>query len=301
MGSIDKKARVLLVGSGGVGTMASYALETGGKAEVTAICRSNYEAATKNGFTIDSLEHGHDIQGFKPTHILTKVPNVQEESLEPFEYVVVTTKNVPDISPTVLDIITPAVTPGVTSIILLQNGLNIEKPIIERFPDNVVISGVSLIQAAETSHGVILHDDKDITKLGPFPNQKFSPERAEKATRRFLDLYMACGKVTWTYDEDVKFTRWRKLVYNTSYNSVSAILAMDTMRMRMSQHVIDDLIRPAMLEILATARAVGVELPGDVPEILIRCDPVDAPFVPSMGQDALKVRDHFGVVIVGKG
>ncbi|EME47178.1 hypothetical protein DOTSEDRAFT_20977 [Dothistroma septosporum NZE10] len=283
-----EKARVLLIGSGGVGTMAAYALESGGRVEVTAICRSNYEAATKNGFTIDSLEHGHDIKNFKPTHILNKVPNVQQDHLDPFEYVVVTTKNVPDISPTVLDIITPAITTGVTSIILLQNGLNIEKPIITRFPSNIIISGVSLIQAAETSHGVILHDDKDVTKLGPFPGQSISPTRAEESTRRFLDLYMACGKVTWTYDEDVRFTRWKKLVYNTSYNSVAAILGMDTMRMRMSRHVIDELIRLAMLEILAIARAVGVDLPEDVVEVSIRCDPTDAPFVPSMGQDVLK-------------
>lgn len=61
------KARVLIVGMGGVGTMAAYALETGGMAEVTAILRSNYDAVQSNGFDIDSIEHGHDIQGWRPT------------------------------------------------------------------------------------------------------------------------------------------------------------------------------------------------------------------------------------------
>lgn len=269
--------------------MAAYALEKGGRAEVTAVCRSNYEAATKRGFTIDSLDHGHDITGFRPTQIRNSVPNVDEEDIAPFEYVVVTTKNVPDVSPNVLDIIKPAITPGVTTVVLLQNGYNIEKPIIAKFHENVVLSGISYIQANETSHGVILHDEADSTKCGPFPGQKVPTRKAESEATRFIELYNANGKTDWKFDEDVNFTRWRKLVYNTSFNSVSAILQMDTTRMRQSQVIIDDLIRPAMLEIIAIAKAAGVDLPAGIDNTLIRVDPVDTAFVPSMGQDVAKV------------
>lgn len=61
------KANVLLVGSGGVGTMAAYALETGGQAEVTVVLRSNFEAVQKNGYFIDSLDHGKNIDAWRPT------------------------------------------------------------------------------------------------------------------------------------------------------------------------------------------------------------------------------------------
>lgn len=67
MGSLPEKKNVLLVGSGGVGTMGAYALETGGRATVTAILRSNYAAVEKNGFSIDSIDHGKGIKGWKPT------------------------------------------------------------------------------------------------------------------------------------------------------------------------------------------------------------------------------------------
>lgn len=63
----EPRARVLIVGMGGVGAMAAYALETGGLAEVTAILRSNYDAVEKNGFDIDSVQFGHDIRGWRPT------------------------------------------------------------------------------------------------------------------------------------------------------------------------------------------------------------------------------------------
>ena len=273
--------------------MASYALETGDHAEVTSVLRSNYEIVQKNGFSIDSLEHGNGIKGFRPTHVVNKVPEVPKEGLPPFDYIVVTTKNIPDVSPTVLDIIQPAVTPNTTTIVLLQNGLNIERPIMERFPDNVILSGVSLISASEPSHGVIIHEFNDISKIGPFPTLNVSSDTAESRARRFVEIYNACGKVDCQYDDNVAFTRWRKLVYNSSFNSVSAILRLGVIRMRMTQHIIDDLIRPAMLEIISTAKAIGVDLPDGVDDFFIRLDPADDDFLPSMGQDAVKVGFNF--------
>jgi ketopantoate reductase len=56
MGSVlNTKANVLLVGLGGVGTMAVYALEKGGKASVTVVLRSNYSAVNEKGFDINSI------------------------------------------------------------------------------------------------------------------------------------------------------------------------------------------------------------------------------------------------------
>lgn len=61
------KARVLIVGTGGVGTMAAYALEAGGKAHVTAVMRSNFQAVQKDGISIDSIEHGSGIKNWRPS------------------------------------------------------------------------------------------------------------------------------------------------------------------------------------------------------------------------------------------
>jgi ketopantoate reductase len=58
---------------------------------------------------------------------------------------------------------------------------------------------------------------------------------------------------------------------------------------KMSKFVIDDLVRPAMLEIIATAKAAGIELPDGIDQFMILLDPTDEFFMPSMGQDAVKV------------
>lgn len=225
---------------------------------------------------------------FRRYAVRNTIPDVAKENLVPFDFIVVTTKNLPEIQPTVADIIEPAITPGKTAIILSQNGINIEKPIVARFPTNPVISSVSLIGATETSHGVVLHNDSDSQKIGAFDCPGVPRDIAEAAAKRYIQIYSACGKVDISFDDKVQWTRWKKLVYNASFNSVAAVLRMDTPRMRMSRHVIDDLIRPIMHEIIAAARANGSDLPENVAEVLIRVDSTDTAFKPSMCQDIEK-------------
>lgn len=217
------------------------------------------------------------------------VPNISKDGLAPFDFILVTTKNIPDVSPTVADIIEPAVTPGKTAIVLSQNGINIEKPIIQRFPSNPVISSISFIGATEISHGNILHDDPDDQMIGPFDSPGVPAQVAEEAAKNYVDIYNPHGKLEVAFNANVRRLRWRKLLYNASYNPVATILRLDTPRMRMSGHIIDDLIRPIMKEILAAACADGItDLPGDLPETLIRNDPIDTAFKPSMCQDIEK-------------
>lgn len=62
-----RKANCLLVGCGGIGTIAALNLERGGLATVTAVLRSNYSHVVRHGFTVESVDHG-SIKGFRPSH-----------------------------------------------------------------------------------------------------------------------------------------------------------------------------------------------------------------------------------------
>jgi len=223
-----------------------------------------------------------------------------QESIKPFDFIVVTTKNIADVSPTVAELIAPAVTAGHTSIVLLQNGLNIEKPLIAAFPTNPVLSGVSLIGATETSPGVINHDDRDRLIIGAFTNPNIPLSTSTTSAKRFVELYSASGKVSCTYDSNVGFVRWRKLVYNACYNSACAITHMDTSRMRILKYPIDDVVRPLMLEIVAIANKAGHELPDSIVEDMINCDPKDTYFKQSMQQDIEKVLSAQSLMILRK-
>lgn len=221
--------------------------------------------------------------------VLNKIPDIhQEKDVPTYDFVVVTTKNVADVPPSVSEIIKPAVKPGHTAILLLQNGLNIERPVTAAFPPNPVLSGITVIGARESPRGTIRHDNYDISYIGAFDNPGVRPAAAEAAARRFVELYGACAAVECHYDPQVRFNRWKKLLYNASFNSVAAVLRTDTARMRASEHVIDDLIRPVMLEIVAVARADGVVLPPELVEKIITVDRYESFFKPSMCQDIEK-------------
>ncbi|OQU96297.1 hypothetical protein CLAIMM_02400 [Cladophialophora immunda] len=293
-----EKARVLLVGSGGIGTMTAVNLEKGGLATVAAVLRSNYKVVTEKGFTIDSCDHGK-FDGWRPSEVLSKVPDVTapEGSTKPFDYVIVTTKNIPDVPPTVADLIRPAVTPGRSVIVLIQNGLNIEKPLMQAFPDNICLSGVSLMGADELSPGHILQNDVDRLFIGPFLSAKIDQQKQIAAAEEFVRIYSASGKVECSYQSDVLFVRWRKLMYNAVWNPICALTDLDTTRFRLASDAqdpaspLDLLVRPAMNEIRAAARgAANVELPESLVESMVECDPMEIFCAPSMLQDRRKGR-----------
>lgn len=176
-------------------------------------------------------------------------------------------------------------TPGKTAIVLSQNGINIEKPLISHFPTNPLISSVAYTGATETALAKIYNDDPDCQKIGAFVNPQVSTEVAAEAAKAYVKIYNPQGKLDVVYEPDVSKVRWRKIAYNGTMNPIASILQMDTPRMRMSQHIIDDLILPMMNEIRAIAEANGVILQADLVDAVMHQDPNDTAFKPSMCQD----------------
>lgn len=176
-------------------------------------------------------------------------------------------------------------------IVLVQNGLNIEKAVNTAFPNNIVLSGISYIRSHESTPGIIDHVDHDKLILGPFRNPNLSPAREEASAKQFCEMYAASGRTECVYDDDVAYSRWRKLMYNACINSVCAATGLDTGRVQQTGSLIDGIVRPAMDEIVAAAKAAGVCLPENITEEVIgHLEPVEMHFSPSMLVDVVKVR-----------
>ncbi|PGH13213.1 hypothetical protein AJ79_03771 [Helicocarpus griseus UAMH5409] len=278
---MSEKASVLLVGAGGVGAIAALNLDTGGQADVTAVLRSSYEKVVNEGLHIKSIDHG-EIQGWRPSNVLNKIPSRTEKE---FDYVVLATKNIADHHPTPAELIEPAVVPGKTVIVLIQNGLNIEKPFLSKFPDNICLSGVSMIGSHETSPAFIEHEDSDRLIVGAFKNPNFSKGKQEQVAQEFVKIYGAGGKTVCTFTDNVLYDRWQKLVYNACLNTICAVTGLDTGRMRLADDAVSTLVRPAMNEIVTAAYACGIELPEDIVQRMIDVDPLTIYFKPSMLED----------------
>lgn len=284
---LQGKTNTLIVGCGGIGTIAALNLEKGGRATVTAVLRSNYKLVNDRGFNIQSCDFG-EVFGFKPTTIRNTIPNVTEERLDPFKYIIVTTKNIPDIPPSLVDLVKPAVTPGQTTIVLMQNGLNIERPFVKAFPENVILSSVTFCGSHEVATGDIHHNDHDRSAVGAFRNPNLDQAAEDKEAQEFCDIYNASGKTTTEFQPNVAFSRWRKLLYNACLNSICAVTDLDTGRIQLADAAVEYLVRPAMEEIRAAAKAHDVDLPADLVDFMITMDDITMYNPPSMQVDMRK-------------
>jgi len=212
-----------------------------------------------------------------------------KESLRPYDYILTVTKNCPDIPPTICELINPAVTPGHTVIVMIQNGLNIERAMFAAFPTNIVLSGVSMIDSHEGVLGTIHHEEHDSLFLGAFHNPSLSPETETAVAKKFVEIYGAAGKTKVEYQEDVQWGRWRKLIFNATLNPICAITGLDDARIRLAPGVVEGLVRPAQKEIFDTAAKLGHVLPDDIMETMLNMDPMDLYLKPSMQCDIEKV------------
>lgn len=254
--------KVLVIGSGGVGTIAALALSTNGRAQTTLVVRSAYDKVVKDGFTIRSATYGN-IDHWRPTHVSRSV----EEAVKlngPFDYVVVTTKNIPDGPQPCEDVVRPAVVPGKTTVVLIQNGINIEVPMIREFPTNHFLSGISLI--GSTNLDCVIHNPgKDVISLGPFHNPNVDFEVSKEKAQEFISIYQnpdeSVNKIT--FGEDTRTARWRKLVYNSVFNTICTVTDMDVNRCQING-ANKTLLEPAMDEVIAIAASEGVTIDPSV-------------------------------------
>lgn len=249
--------KVLVVGTGGLGSIVAFALSYTAKASVSVVVRSDYEKVKRDGWEINSCDYGH-VKGWKPEAIYPSIEEAGKSNV--YDYVVVTTKNIPEVSK-VEDIIEPVVTNGLTAIVLIQNGFDLGKPFLEKYPNNYCLSGVSYIGSSNHS-GVINHTKDDDIIISYFNNPLFTKEQQREKCKEFIELYQNdCNKVR--FEDDVKACRYGKLLWNATYNTICALTRLDTGRLELSG-TFEALAVPAMREIVQVAKVDGVEFPKDI-------------------------------------
>ncbi|ONH77332.1 putative 2-dehydropantoate 2-reductase [Pichia kudriavzevii] len=219
---------------------------------------------------------------FKPTHVYKDVKEAYNEQ-GPFDYIVITTKNIPDVNP-VEKMIEGAYSKD-TPIVLLENGIGIERSMFRAYPDATVISGVTMISSTLFHGKIVKHVGVDSVSFGPFINPNLDRDLQIAKAKKFAKLYYNQHNGA-KYDEDVKFIRWKKLVYNAAINTTCAITNVDCGRLELFGGM-DKIVRPAMKEVIAIAKADGVTLPEGIDEAMIRSDDGEY-YPPSMLIDVRK-------------
>jgi len=256
--------KILIVGTGAIGSLYGGKLAQAG-ADVSVVCRSDYEVVKKHGIEVKS--HWGNFH-FMPKKVLRDVRDYDEKA----DFILVATKVLPEIS--VPDLIAPALA-SQTSIILLQNGIHIEKPIAEKFPNQHLISVIAFVCVSKISAGIVNHQDLGRLLVGDFPRG------VSAKTAQLIALWKKSG-VPCESSENILLERWKKLVWNAAFNPMSVILGgLDT------KQILQDLqnrkiVENVMNEVCILAEADGCKLPLDIVKKNIEMTEKMTPYKTSM-------------------
>lgn len=231
---------VLWISAGALGAYFGGRLQQGG-ARVAVTLRSDYEAVRDNGFQIFAAAGEFR---FSPDGVYRSA----EEYPGTPDYVVVSAKVLPWIN--VPELIRPAIKSRETVIVLIQNGIGIEDAVAAAFPENEILSTVAYIGATRTGRGIVSQKGSQRLIMG-----KFGGGDSEKC-RQLLKLFQA-GNVDTEYSDDVAYYRWKKLLWNTPFNTVSVLGGhLDTKQM-CDEGAMEALCMELMRETAAVAASEG--------------------------------------------
>jgi len=298
--SPQKPLQVLFVGAGAVGCFyASRIHSPSAGVLVSLVCRSNYKTVAASG--VQMKTHTFGDYNFRPHATYSSIKDAATSSSAPkdgWDYIVVTTKALPDITDDSKDIepLVRKAPDGKTTIVLIQNGVGVEEPHRQRFPNNPLVSAVTIISAEQISQGVVRQNRWTRISFGCFsdglggrtPAAKKLQERGDASTRQLVELYTKIGKLRDAefYDEvGLQHVRWHKICINGAMNP-SAVLSggLPNAEMVMNPEVREHL-QACMYEVFAAApKILGVPFPEKLakPELILKSTERNTGGKPSM-------------------
>ncbi|MCK4843291.1 MAG: 2-dehydropantoate 2-reductase [Methylococcales bacterium] len=260
-----KQDNILIVGTGAIGGFYGALLAKAG-ADVSVVCRTDYQTVKKQGYIINSHNLGNWV--FNPSQILSNASEYKGKA----DYLLLCTKITPNIDR--VKIIQDAVTPN-TTIVFIQNGVEVEQQLIDAFPDNEIISGLAFICCNRIKPGVIHHLAYGKLTLGSL-NKKLS---SSNKVQYLSELFIQSGIEAVTTNQ-ITTSRWLKCLWNASFNPLSVLSdGLSTQEILSSQ---EKLIRVIMQEVCDIAHACGHTLPADSIDTNINNTYVMPPYKTSM-------------------
>jgi 2-dehydropantoate 2-reductase len=242
--------RILIAGAGGVGGFFGACLARAGHDVVFLARGANLAALRASGLTVESVDGDFHVSR------ITAVEHV--DGLEPFGLVLVTVKSY-DTDAVARQM--AAVVGEDTTVLSLQNGVENESRLAAALDLPPLMGAMTEIGAELTAPGVVRHVAEGTIFFGEMTGHE-SPRGRNLAT-----LFTEAG-VRHRLSNEMPVHLWGKLMWNAGHNSVTAITHTSA-GAAASLPATADVIRGAMHEVVAVARAQGILLdPARVESVL---------------------------------
>ncbi|NET72463.1 MAG: putative 2-dehydropantoate 2-reductase [Sphaerospermopsis sp. SIO1G2] len=273
-----------IIGTGALGGFYGAKLQNAGS-EVHFLLNSDYEQVSQNGLIIQSKDGDFMLPQVNAYNNVEKMP--------PCDVVIValkTTKNY------LLPQLLPPVIKDNGTILVLQNGLDIETEIAQIVKNVTIIGGLCFLCSNKVGAGHIHHLDYGQITLGEYAVNYQQMGITSRMQEICQDFENAGIKIELT--EDLLLGRWKKLVWNIPYNGLSVILDATTDEL-MANSYTRALVEKLMLEVQLGAKSTGREIPDSFMQMMLDYTLKMKPYRTSMKIDFDEFRPLEVEAIVG--
>ncbi|KAJ8092746.1 hypothetical protein PM082_007075 [Marasmius tenuissimus] len=223
---------ILLVGFGAVGAIHALILKSSGFARVTAVARSNFDLVNKNGIHIKSQTYGN-IPGWRPDRLCKSVDEAADCA---YDYVLLTTKAIPDIVQT-SQILSPLLSSSYTekfqqpAYLILQNGLNVEADLYRavknlgkgepRIIGSSLYIATNLLAPDVVEHNGLSRPTLGIYRPNDYSTMQNTPEEAE--TLDGIATLLEKGGANVKVVPEIQRVKFAKNFWNVAFSSFSTL------------------------------------------------------------------------------
>lgn len=274
--------KILVIGLGAVGCLYAAKLQQAG-AQVAVVCRSNFEEVKARGIEVKSI-WGDFI--FQPNQVLKNC----EEYVGEADFIIAATKIVQGLN--LPQMIASAVSKN-TTIALIQNGIFIEDEMARAFPNNHLLSVIAFVDVIRDSLNSIIHAGDGKLTIGEFLNP--NPQKTQQLAGLFTK-----AAVPVILSADIQFDRWKKLLWNASFNPISVVCGNLDTKQILDNLELKRLVRAVMLEVKGLAKLQGYEIEEQlIDQMIASTNARKTPAITSMLVDYRAHRPMEGEAILG--
>ena len=254
-----------VIGTGAIGGYYGGKLAHCGK-EVHFLFHNDYDYVKKHGLQINSCDGSFHLDTVNAYHSTTDMPQC--------DVVLVSLKSVNN---HLLRQMLPPILKADSLVVLIQNGIGVEKDVQEMFPGVHLAAGLAYICSAKTEPGRVNHQCYGRISLGNYSCPDVN--RVKAVVNDFIDAGVKADEVEY------REARWKKAVWNMTFNGMSVFLNAQTNQL-MDDPDTERLLHHQMLEIIQAAQAVGVKnITKDYADAMLDMTRKMKPYSPSMKLD----------------
>ena len=235
-----------IIGSGALGGFYGAKLQKAGL-EVHFLLHSDYHHVLENGFIIKSKDGDFKLSQVNAYNNTNEMPKCDVILIG-----LKTTQN------NLLAKFLPPLLKENTVVLLLQNGLSAEPEVAKSVGEQRLIGGISHLASNKLSFGYIHHIDDGSIRIGRYARNYQFAKITNKMREITHDFEISGVPVYLT--EDLLLERWKKLVWNIPYNSLSVILDARTNEIMGNANTIN-LVVEIMQEVLEGAKSCQRQIP----------------------------------------